>query len=163
MNNIKKLRKFFRSFMIDGYLVPKNDEYFNEYVSQSNDRLKFISNFSGSAGFAIILKNKNYLFVDGRYAIQSRIQSGKNFKIITIPQKFPKDVLKTEKKLKIGFDPKLHSEKQLNFLFNIKNIILKPINRNLIDLFGLKNQKIWLNPFFLFQKKMLDKVQKKKS
>jgi len=62
MNNIKKLRKFFRSFMIDGYLVPKNDEYFNEYVSQSSDRLKFISNFSGSAGFAIILKNKNYVF-----------------------------------------------------------------------------------------------------
>jgi len=56
MNNIKKLRISFKSFMIDGYLVPKNDEYFNEYVSQSNDRLKFISNFSGSAGFAIILK-----------------------------------------------------------------------------------------------------------
>jgi len=133
MNNIKKLRKFFRSFMIDGYLVPKNDEYFNEYVSESSDKLKFISNFSGSAGFAIILKNKNYLFVDGRYTIQARIQSGKNFTIITIPQKFPKDILKIKKKLKIGFDPKLHSEKQLNFLFNVKNIILKPINRNLID------------------------------
>ena len=81
MNNIKKLRKFFRPFMIDSYLVPKNDEYFNEYVSQSSDRLKFISNFSGSAGFAIILKDKNYLFVDGRYSIQGRIQSGKNFEI----------------------------------------------------------------------------------
>jgi len=121
MNKIKKLRKFFKSFMIDGYLVPKNDEYFNEYVSQSSDRLKFISNFSGSAGFAIILKNKNYLFVDGRYSIQARIQSGKNFKIITMPQKFPKNVLKDKKKLKIAFDPKLHSEKQLNFLFNMKN------------------------------------------
>ena len=133
MNKIKKLRKFFRSFMIDGYLVPKNDEYFNEYVRQSSDRLKFISNFSGSAGFAIILKNKNYLFVDGRYSVQARIQSAKNFKIFTIPQKFPKKVLKTNKKLKIGFDPKLHTEKQLNFLFNIKNIILKPISKNLID------------------------------
>ena len=153
MNNIKKLRKFFRSFMIDGYLVPKNDEYFNEYVSQSNDRLKFISNFSGSAGFAIILKNKNYLFVDGRYTIQARIQSGKNFKIITIPQKFPKDVLKTEKKLKIGFDPKLHSEKQLNFLFNIKNIILKPINRNLIDIIWSKKPKDLVKPFFSLSKK----------
>ena len=111
MNNIKKLRKFFRSFQIDGYLIPKNDEYFNEYVTQSTDRLKFISNFSGSAGFAIILKKKNYLFVDGRYTIQSRIQSGKNFKIITMPQKFPVDVLKTEKKLKIGFDPKLLTKK----------------------------------------------------
>jgi len=153
MNNIKKLRKFFRSFMIDGYLVPKNDEYFNEYVSQSSDRLKFISNFSGSAGFAVILKNKNYLFVDGRYTIQARIQSGKNFKIITIPQKFPKDVLKTKKKLKIGFDPKLHSEKQLNFLFNIKNIILKPINGNLIDIVWSKKPKDLVKPFFSLSKK----------
>jgi len=153
MNNIKKLRKFFRSFMIDGYLVPKNDEYFNEYVSQSNDRLKFISNFSGSAGFAIILKNKNYLFIDGRYTIQGRIQSGKNFKIITIPQKFPKDVLKVEKKLKIGFDPKLHSEKQLNFLFNIKNIILKPINKNLIDIMWSRKPKDLVKPFFSLSKK----------
>ena len=53
-----------------------------------------------------------------------------NFKIITIPQKLPRDILKTNKKIKIGFDPKLHSKKQINFLFNIKNIILKPINEN---------------------------------
>ena len=97
MNKIKKLREIFKSFEIDGYLVPKNDEYFNEYVSEFNDRLKFISSFSGSAGFAIILKNKNYLFVDGRYTVQGRIQSGKKFNIITIPLKFPKDVLKPKK------------------------------------------------------------------
>ena len=89
MKKLIKLRKFLKIYKLDGYLVPKNDEYFNEYVNQSSDRLKFISNFSGSAGFAIILKNKNYLFVDGRYTIQARIQSGKNFTIITIPQKFP--------------------------------------------------------------------------
>ena len=81
MNKIKKLRNFFKTYNIDGYIVPKNDEYFNEYVVQSSDRLKFISNFSGSAGFAIILRNKNYLFVDGRYTIQAQIQSGKKFKI----------------------------------------------------------------------------------
>jgi len=162
MNNIKKLRKFFRSFMIDGYLVPKNDEFFNEYVNQSSDRLKFISNFSGSAGSAIILKNKNYLFVDGRYTIQGQIQSGKNFKIITVPQKFPKDVLKTKKKLKIGFDPKLHSEKQLNFLFNIKNIILKPININLIDIIWSKRPKDLVKPFFSLSKKDAGQSSKEK-
>ena len=148
MDKIKKLRKLFKSFTIDGYLVPKNDEYFNEYVSKSNDRLKFISNFSGSAGFAIILKNKNYLFVDGRYTIQARIQSAKNFKVFTIPQNFPKKVLKTKKKIKIGFDPKLHSEDQLNFLFNIKNIVLKPISANLIDNIWLDKPKDLIKPFF---------------
>jgi len=152
MNKITKLRKFFKSFAIDGYLIPKNDEYFNEYVSESKDRLKFISNFSGSAGFAIILKNKNYLFVDGRYTIQGRIQSGKNFNIMTIPQSFPKDVLKI-KKIIIGFDPKLHNEKQLNFLFNIKNITLKPINQNLIDMIWSKKPKDLIKPFFSLSKK----------
>jgi len=153
MKKLIKLRKFLKIYKLDGYLVPKNDEYFNEYVSQFSDRLKFISNFSGSAGFAVILKKKNYLFVDGRYTLQARIQSRKNFTIITIPQKFPKDVLKTQKKLKIGFDPKLHSEKQINFLFNIKNIILKPINRNLIDIIWSKKPKDLVKPFFSLSKK----------
>jgi len=123
MKKLIKLRKFLKIYKLDGYLVPKNDEYFNEYVRQSSDRLKFISNFSGSAGFAVILKNKNYLFVDGRYTLQARIQSRKNFTIITIPQKLPKDVLKTKKKLKIGIDPKLHSEKQLNFFLKKFNVV----------------------------------------
>ena len=74
MNKIKKLKELFDIYNLDGYLVPKNDEYFNEYVIPSKDRLKFISNFSGSAGFAIVLKNQNYLFVDGRYTIQAQIQ-----------------------------------------------------------------------------------------
>ena len=97
MKKLVELKKNFKTYKLDGYIIPKNDEYFNEYVSKNSDRLKFISDFSGSAGFAIILKNKNYLFVDGRYTIQARIQSGKYFKIITIPHKFPKDIFKKKK------------------------------------------------------------------
>ena len=66
---INNLRSQFRNYDIDGYIVPKNDEYFTEY-SRIN-RLKIISNFSGSAGIAIILKKKNYLFTEERYTIQS--------------------------------------------------------------------------------------------
>ena len=72
---INTLRNKFNKYGIDGYVIPKNDEYFTEY-SRIN-RLKIISNFSGSAGLAIILKDKNYLFTDGRYTIQSHIESGK--------------------------------------------------------------------------------------
>ena len=153
MRKIELLRKFFKPLMIDGYLVPKNDEYFNEYISQSKDRLKFISNFSGSAGFALNLKKKNYLFVDGRYSIQARFQAENNYKIITIPQKFPKDILKPRAKIRIGFDPKLHNERQLNFLFNIKNIILKPINKNLIDNIWNKRPRDLTKPFYTLSKK----------
>ena len=73
-NYIKELRNIFKKYEIDGYVIPKNDDYFTEY-SKLN-RLEVISNFSGSAGLAVILKNKNYLFTDGRYTIQSKIESG---------------------------------------------------------------------------------------
>ena len=99
---INLLRKKFITNKIDGYIIPKNDEFFGEYPSQ--DRLKIISNFDGSAGLAIILKNKNFLFVDGRYTIQAKKQSGKNFKIIEIHKFLPYKIVKN---LKIGFDPTL--------------------------------------------------------
>ena len=150
MKNFKKLLK---KYKIDGYIVPKNDDYFNEYVSSSKDRLKFISNFSGSAGFAIILKNKNYLFVDGRYTIQARFQTRKNFKVVTIPNKFPKDVLESKKKIILGFDPKLHTEKQLKSLFKIKNVKLKYIKENLVDIVWNNKPKNLLKPFFTISPK----------
>ena len=52
---IKKIRNKFTQLKIDGYVVPKNDDYFTEY-SKTN-RLKIISNFSGAAGIAIILNS----------------------------------------------------------------------------------------------------------
>ncbi len=56
IKNIISLKKKFKKYKIDGYIIPKNDEFFGEY-SKIN-RLKLISNFSGSAGLAIILKKK---------------------------------------------------------------------------------------------------------
>ncbi|MBA1339556.1 MAG: Xaa-Pro aminopeptidase [Pelagibacterales bacterium] len=97
MEKIDSLKKLFNYHNIDGYIIPKNDEFFSEYVPDNKDKLKFISNFSGSYGFALILKNKNYLFVDGRYALQAQIQSGKTFNIITLPYKFTANVLKKKK------------------------------------------------------------------
>ena len=56
--------------------------------------LNFISNFSGSYGFALILKNKNYLFVDGRYTLQAKNESGKFLKLLQFQIKCPCDILK---------------------------------------------------------------------
>ena len=134
---LNKLKKLFKINKINGYLVPKNDEFFGEYIPEFKDNLKFISNFSGSYGFALILKKKNYLFVDGRYTLQAQIQSGKNFKIITMPSKLPHNILKG-KKLSIGFDPKLHTQLTLNKLFKKSDCKLKPLKKNLI-------RNIWKN------------------
>ena len=87
MEKIKKLRKIFIRENIDGYIIPKNDEFFGEYIAEGNDRLNYLTNFSGSYGFSLLLKNKNFLFVDGRYTLQATAQSGENFKIITISKK----------------------------------------------------------------------------
>ena len=65
----KKIKNLIQKNNLDGYILPKNDNYFTEYSKINN--LKSITKFSGSAGFAIFLKNKNYLFVDGRYTIQA--------------------------------------------------------------------------------------------
>ena len=97
MEKIEALKKIFKREKIDGYIIPKNDEFFSEYTPDHNDRLNFISNFSGSYGFALILKNKNYLFVDGRYTLQANNQSKKSFKIVTFPTKMPEDILRGKK------------------------------------------------------------------
>ena len=59
---------------LDAYLVPRADEYLGEYVPPQNERLEWISGFSGSAGLALVLKDRAAIFVDGRYTIQVRQQ-----------------------------------------------------------------------------------------
>jgi Xaa-Pro aminopeptidase len=59
---------------LDGFLVPRADEHQGEYVPKRAERLAWISNFTGSAGLAIVLKDKAAIFVDGRYTIQVREQ-----------------------------------------------------------------------------------------
>jgi Xaa-Pro aminopeptidase len=147
MEKINKLKKLFKSENIDGYIIPKNDEFFGEYIPDHNDRLKYISDFSGSYGFALILKNNNYLFVDGRYTIQANNQSGKFFKIKTIPDELPKEVLKN-KKIKIGFDPQLFTKKSLNVFFGKTNCKYKPLSKNLIDEIWSRKKKEVKSKFF---------------
>ena len=125
---INKIRNLIVSNNLDGYIIPKNDEFFGEYIPDHNDRLSYISNFTGSYGFSLILKNKNCLFVDGRYTLQAKKQSGKYFKVITFPQVMPRDILK-KKKLLIGFDPKLFTKKTLSIFFAKTNCVFKPLNK----------------------------------
>jgi len=146
-NKIKILKTKFKQFKIDGYIIPKNDEYFSEYTK--NDRLKNISNFSGSAGIAVILKKNNYLFVDGRYTIQAQLESAKNFKIIEIHKKLPNSIIKN---YNLGYDPMLFTSKKLKNYFSNNNLI--SINQNLIDhMFNYREKKT--KPFYSLNKKIV--------
>ena len=150
-----ELRKKFKKYNIDGYVIPKNDDYFTEY-SKIN-RLKIISNFSGSAGLAIILKNKNYLFTDGRYSIQSQMESGKYFKIISYEKLIHCNLFKN---LKLGLDPKLFTHQQVKNYF-LKNNKVKFLSNNLID--EIKTQKIKNKiPFFSLKDEIVGENSKSK-
>ena len=146
-DSINALKKKFKDYQIDGYIIPKNDNYFSEYAS--NDRLKKITKFSGSAGIAVILKKINYLFVDGRYTLQANQESSKYFRIIEIHKKFPNKIIKN---LNLGYDPSLFTKNTLKKYFSNNNVVA--INNNLIDQI-FKFNKIKTKPFFSLNKKVV--------
>jgi len=152
---IKELRKKFKKYNIDGYVIPKNDDYFTEY-SKIN-RLKIISNFSGSAGLAVVLKDKNYLFTDGRYTIQSGMESGKYFKIISFEKLINCNLFRN---LRLGLDPKLFTHKQIKNFF-LKHNKVKFLSNNLID--EIQTQKVEKNiPFFSLKDEIIGENSKSK-
>ena len=147
-NHIKVLRSKFKKYEIDGYVIPKNDDFFTEY-SKLN-RLEVISNFSGSAGLAIILKKKNFLFTDGRYTIQSKNESGKNFKIYGFEKLINCNLFKN---LTLGIDPRLFTNTQIKKYF-LKYNKIKHIEKNLIDEIKKQKKKTSI-PFFSLDKKIV--------
>ena len=155
LKKIYQLKRSFKKLGIDGYIVPKNDEFFSEYSRENN--LKLISNFSGSAGYAIILKNKNYLFVDGRYTIQAQKESGKYFKITKYEKIFN---CKLFKNLTLGINPKLFTSEQIKRFFGKKTII-RQISSDLIkNIFSNRPNK--QKPFFSLKKNISGESHTKK-
>ena len=152
---IRHIRNQFKKLDIDGYVVPKNDEFFSEYSKK--DRLKIVSNFSGSAGYAIILKKKNYLFVDGRYNIQAQLESGDKFKIVNY-QKIIN--CKLFKNLKLGINPKLFTSNQIKKFFLRYNKV-KYINFDLIEKKSNKQSEN-IKQFYSLEEKIVGENYKSK-
>tara|TARA_B100000965_G_scaffold393385_1_gene404188 strand:+ start:756 stop:2456 length:1701 start_codon:yes stop_codon:yes gene_type:complete len=157
---INKLKKLFQDNNIDGYIIPKNDEFFSEYSNP--DRLRRISNFSGSSGLALILNNQNHLFVDGRYTLQAKNQSGNKFQIHQIPFVTPKTILsKKQKTLSLGFDPKLFTSRSLNRIIGKQHKLL-PIHENLVDKISIDKKHKNTNYFYVLSKKVAGNSPKRK-
>ncbi|MDA0978059.1 MAG: aminopeptidase P family protein [Proteobacteria bacterium] len=71
---LEQVRGMLGELKLDAFVVPRADEYLGEYVPPQNERLEWISGFTGSAGGAVILRDKAAMFVDGRYTLQVRQQ-----------------------------------------------------------------------------------------
>jgi len=96
---------------LDGLLVPHEDEHQNEYLPEANDRLAWLTGFTGSAGAAVVLKDRAAVFADGRYTVQVRAQvDAGQFEILDLVEGgVPAYLEKAPKGAVIGYDARLHS------------------------------------------------------
>ena len=104
---------------LDGFVIPHEDEHQNEYLPEANDRLAWATGFTGSAGAAVVLKDKAAVFVDGRYTLQVRDQVDLNlFEVRDLVDggvsAWLEDALTAGQVL--GYDPRLHSPDALDRL-----------------------------------------------
>lgn len=84
-NRLKALRGLMKKSGVSAYIVPSCDEFMNEYVPEYARRLGWLTGFTGSAGTALILKDKAAFFTDGRYMLQANAQLPKGcYEIINI-------------------------------------------------------------------------------
>lgn len=110
--NLPKLRAALEELGLDGFLIPHEDEYNNEYLPDCNERLMWATGFTGSAGASVVLTDKAAVFVDGRYTLQVKAQvdeclyAYKRMEDSGVANWLTKNVKSGDL---IGYDPKLHS------------------------------------------------------
>ena len=143
---------------LDALLVPRADMYSGEEVPEDEERLKYITNFSGSAGYAVISSNssvKSVIFSDGRYELQLKKEvDPKNFDCLNGGFKEVCIFLNAnEKKLKnIVIDPWLLTLKQYELLKSLlkgSKIRFELVDKNLID-------EIWVKKNFIVKNKIFE-------
>jgi Xaa-Pro aminopeptidase len=97
---------------LDGFVVPRADRFQNEYVPPSDERLAWLTGFTGSAGLAIVLAERAVLFVDGRYQVQVREEvDGEIFAIEHLVDNPPPAWIKANLPAgaQLGYAPWLHT------------------------------------------------------
>ncbi|HCK85091.1 MAG TPA: X-Pro aminopeptidase [Hyphomonadaceae bacterium] len=117
--HLPQLRKALKAAGLDGFIVPHEDEWQNEYVPAAYDRLAWTTGFTGSAGAAVVLGEQAAIFTDGRYTLQVRAQvDGNLFEYLDLVDGGPAPYLrdKAPSGARIGYDPKLHSPDALDKL-----------------------------------------------
>jgi Xaa-Pro aminopeptidase len=117
VRHLALLREIMTNHLLDGFLVPHEDEFLNEYLPRENERLAWATGFTGSAGAAAILRHRAAVFVDGRYAVQVVDQVDQDaFETVIVESR--DDLLEglcaylidwVEAGSRIGCDPRLHS------------------------------------------------------
>lgn len=168
-SKLQKLRKLMQTRNIDVCLINQTDEFQNEFLPTYSQRLQWLTNFSGSAGEAVITMSKAYLFVDGRYTLQAKNEVNKNiYKVYNYTEKTPTEILKSFKfkKINFGMDGNIISVKKFNNLTSEigKNVSIKLLKENLVDLIWhdrpkIKKSIIWHHHYKFHGTKVSDKIK----
>ncbi len=133
---LEMLRQEMQREGIDAFLVPRADRFQGEYVAPADDRLAWLTGFTGSAGFAIVTAGIAGVFVDGRYRLQVRAQVADVFTPVDWPETKPGPWLveHLDDGAVVGFDPWLHTMEEVEALRNAvgDKLTLQPVE-NLVD------------------------------
>ena len=133
------LREELKRRGLDGFVVPISDEHMSEYVGDYAQRLKWLTGFGGSAGFACVTLTHAAIFVDGRYTVQVREQvDGNLFEYRSVPGDTLGGWLAEvcESGAKIAYDPWLHTWAWVEALekrVEPKGITMVPADSNPVD------------------------------
>jgi Xaa-Pro aminopeptidase len=140
---LSALRAAFKPSGLNGFIVPKADEFQNEYVPAYADRLAWLTGFTGSAGHAAILEDKAVLIVDSRYTLQAKAEAGADYTVELFPKTKVSSWLAANapKGAVIGYDPALFTVAGLKPLkeeaakkgFRLRAVRRNPIDRNWKD------------------------------
>lgn len=139
-SRVQAIREWLKQNNLDAFIVPHEDEFLGEYLPAHNERLRWLTGFTGSAGAAIITTTNAAIFVDGRYTVQVKSQAPADLfehkhsvdEPLLAWLKFNSDTIKT-----VAYDPRLHSVHWLNKAVKEldSQVALYPIDSNPIDLF----------------------------
>ena len=115
---LARLRGLMQQQKLNGFIVPRADRHQGEYVAPCDERLSWLTGFTGSAGFACILDSSAGIFVDGRYRLQVCEQVAEEFTPVHWPETTLHEWLvgHTAPGAIIGFDPWLHTVEQIDTL-----------------------------------------------
>lgn len=131
---LSALRAAMKKEGVQGFIIPRADEYQGEYVPESAERLRWISGFTGSAGFSIVLDDKAVVMSDGRYSIQLKQQVDEAlFETADSTKITAAEWLATHAKGKvIGIDACLHTPREVK-AFKDKGVDVRLVAQNLLD------------------------------
>ncbi len=116
---LRLLRQALEAVQLTGFLLPRSDEFQNEYVAPDAEQLLWLTGFSGSWGTAAVLRDAAALFIDGRYTLQAAAQvDGAAYEIINIADTSITSWLEAHLKPgdRLGYDPRLHTIAQIGGL-----------------------------------------------